>query len=184
VASTNASSRFNWPRSCKWRASRRSASSSFPLRTQSWNRRWQVWKGGYFSGSSRHCAPVPNIHNTAWSTGRVSCHGRPRLSARRCGRSTGSTTAHCSSVSSQRPRIGAFGDQQSVSRVPPIRLSHIYETGSSQPFVRATLRLPLPVPVHATYTDSLRLSSLSSACYSKRVHCLGESDSRTERQVH
>lgn len=36
----------------------------------------------------------------------------------------------CSSVSSQRPRIGAFGDQQSVSRVPPIRLSHIYETGS------------------------------------------------------
>lgn len=43
VASTNASSRFNLPRSCRWRASRFSASSSFPLRTHCWNRRWQVW---------------------------------------------------------------------------------------------------------------------------------------------
>jgi len=119
VASTNASSRFNCPRSCRYRASRRSASSSFPFRTHCWNLRWQVWKGGYFSGSSRHCAPVPNTHNTPCSTARVSCHGRPRLSARRCGRSTGSTTSHCSSVSSQRPRIGTFGDPQSISRVPP-----------------------------------------------------------------
>lgn len=130
VASTNASSRFNWPRSCKWRASRRSASSSFPLRTHCWNRRWQVWNGGYFSGNSRHCAPVPKTHSTPCRTARVSCHGRPRLSARRRGRSTGSTTSHCSSVSSQRPRIGAFGDQQSVSRVPPKPLPTIYETGS------------------------------------------------------
>lgn len=103
VASTNASSRFSFPRSCRCRASRFRASSSFPLRTHCWNRRWQVWYGGYFSGISRHCAPVPSTHSTPFSTARVSCHGRPRLSARRAGRSTGSTTAHCSSFSSQRP---------------------------------------------------------------------------------
>jgi hypothetical protein len=103
VASTNASSRFSRPRSCRCRASILSASSSLPLRIHCWNRRWQVWYGGYFSGNSRHCAPVPNTQNTPFSTARVSCHGRPRLSSRRCGRSTGSTTAHCSSVSSQRP---------------------------------------------------------------------------------
>jgi hypothetical protein len=114
------------------RANRRSASSSFPFRTHCWNLRWQVWNGGYFSGSSRHCAPVPNPHNTPCSTARVSCHGRPRLSARRCGRSTGSTTSHCSSVSSQRPRIGTFGDLQSIPRMPPTRTATIYETGSRQ----------------------------------------------------
>jgi hypothetical protein len=43
VASTNASSRFSRPRSCRCRASIFSASSSFPLRIHCWNRRWQVW---------------------------------------------------------------------------------------------------------------------------------------------
>src|SRR6202034_436152 len=103
VASTNASSRLSFPRWCRCRASRFNASSSFLLRTHCWNRRWQVWYGGYFSGISRHCAPVPRTQNTPFSTARVSCHGRPRLSSRRRGRSTGSTTNHCSSVSSQRP---------------------------------------------------------------------------------
>jgi hypothetical protein len=36
------------------------------------------------------------------------------LSSRRCGCSTGSTTAHCSSVSSQRPVIDACGDHRAV----------------------------------------------------------------------
>ena len=130
VASTNASSKFNWPRSCRCLANRRRHSSSFPLRTHCWNLRWQVWNGGYFSGNSRHCAPVPSTHNTPFNTALVSCHGRPRLSTRRCGRNTGSTTSHCSSVSSQRPRIGTFGVQQSISRMPPNRLPAIYETGS------------------------------------------------------
>ena len=103
VASTNASSRFSFPCSCRCRASSFSACSNFPLRTHCWNRRWQVWYGGYFSGISCHCAPVPNTQSTPFSTERVSCHGRPRLSGRRAGRSTGSTTAHCSSFSSQRP---------------------------------------------------------------------------------
>jgi hypothetical protein len=105
VASTNASSRFSFPCSCSRAASNRNASSNFPLRTHCWNRRWQVWNGGYFSGNSRHCAPVPNTHSTPFSTARVSCHGRPRLSARRAPRSTGSTINHCSSVNSQRPAI-------------------------------------------------------------------------------
>ena len=39
VASTNASSRFNLPFTCKCAASSFSACSSFPLRTQPWNRR-------------------------------------------------------------------------------------------------------------------------------------------------
>src|SRR5438876_4678488 len=80
-----------------------------------WNRRWQVWKGGYLSGSSRHCAPVPNTQSTPCRTARVSCHGRPRLSGRRSGRSTCSTSAHCSSVRSQRRRIG----QSEISRASP-----------------------------------------------------------------
>ena len=110
VASTNASSRLSLPCSYSRRASNLSACSSFPERTHCWKRRWQVWKGGYFSGNSRHCAPVPRIQNTPFSTARVSCHGRPRLSARRASRSTGSTISHCSSVNSQRPAIGACGD--------------------------------------------------------------------------
>ncbi len=105
VASTNASSRFNFPRSCKCLANRRIASTSLPSRTQCWKRRWQVWYGGYFDGNSAHCAPVPNTHSTPFSTARVSCHGRPRLSSRRAGRRAGSTNFHCSSLSSQRPAI-------------------------------------------------------------------------------
>lgn len=106
VASTNASSRCNRPCRCNCPANCRRASSSLPLRTHCWNRRWQVWYGGYFSGISRHCAPVPSTHSTPLSTARVSRHGRPRLSARRSGRSTSSTAAHCLSLSSQRPFIG------------------------------------------------------------------------------
>ena len=108
VASTKASSSFSLPCSCSRAASNFSASSSLPLRTHCWKRRWQVWNGGYFSGSSRHCAPVPSTHSTPFNTDRVSCHGRPRLSARRAPRNTGSTINHCSSVNSQRPAIGSF----------------------------------------------------------------------------
>lgn len=78
VASTKASSRFSLPCACRWAASSFNACSSFPSRTQPWKRRWQVWNGGYFSGNSRHWAPVPNTHNTPLRTVRVSCHGRPR----------------------------------------------------------------------------------------------------------
>ena len=123
VASTNASSRFSLPCSCSRAASSLSASSNFPLRTHCWNRRWQVWKGGYFSGSSRHCAPVPSTHSTPFSTARVSCHGRPRLSARRAPRRTGSTINHCSSVNSQRPAIWRSRDHtEQLQNAPVLKL--------------------------------------------------------------
>jgi hypothetical protein len=54
------------------------------------------------------------------------------LSSRRCGRSTGSTTAHCSSVSSQRPVIGACGDHRAAQG------SH---ENASQVFMRLVLIL-------------------------------------------
>src|ERR1035437_7644993 len=119
VASTNASSRLSLPCSRRCRARSLRAPSSFPDRTHCWNRRWQVWYGGYFSGNSRHCAPVPSTHNTPFNT------------ARRSGRSTGSTTSHCSSVNSQRPAIGACGDTQSIHRMPLFTTGNVYETGSS-----------------------------------------------------
>jgi hypothetical protein len=53
------------------------------------------------------------------------------LSARRSGRSTGSTTSHCSSVNSQRPAIGACGDTQSIHRMPLFTTGNVYETGSN-----------------------------------------------------
>lgn len=118
VASTKASSRFNCPRSCRYRANRCSTFSSLPLRTHCWNLRWQVWKGGYLSGNSRHWAPVPSTQSTPLSTARVSCHGRPRLSARRIGRKIGSISCHCSSVNSQRPCMAVNGALQSTTRVP------------------------------------------------------------------
>jgi hypothetical protein len=120
VASTNASSKFSLPCSCSRAASNRSASSNFPLRTHCWNRRWQVWKGGYFSGNSRHCAPVPSTHSTPFSTARVSCHGRPRLSARRAPRNTGSTINHCSLVNSQRPAMRHSRDHTEQFQNAPI----------------------------------------------------------------
>jgi hypothetical protein len=103
VASTKASSISSLPRFCNCFASRRNALPSLPSRTHCWNRRWQVWNGGYFSGNSRHCAPVPNTHRMPFNTARVSCQGRPRLSARRLGRKIGSSSAQSSSLTSQRP---------------------------------------------------------------------------------
>src|SRR5579859_4494110 len=139
VASTNASSRSSLPRSCRCRASKRSASTNLPSRTQAWNRRWQVWQGGYFSGISAHCAPVPKTHSTPFSTARVSCHGRPRLSLRRRGRKTGSNNSHCSSVSSQRPAIAVRRDALSNSSLAENYTKKVYEMGSRRaaaPFSR------------------------------------------------
>jgi len=65
-------------------------------------------RGGYFWGSSRHCAPVPKTHRIPLSTARVSCHGRPRPSVRRLGRKIGSMSFHWASLSSHRPRMPSF----------------------------------------------------------------------------
>jgi len=97
-----------------------------------WNRRWQVWYEGYFSGNSRHCAPVPSTHNTPFRTARGSCHRRPRRNADDPGRSTGSTNFHCSSVNSQRPVIRVARRHQSNSSMTRTSTPGNYETGSRQ----------------------------------------------------
>jgi hypothetical protein len=68
------------PRSLRSWASNRNIFSNTPFLAKSWNRRWQVWYGGYRSGRSFQGAPVRNIHNIPFMTARESCHGRPRLS--------------------------------------------------------------------------------------------------------
>ena len=128
VASTNASSRFSRPRSCRCRASVFSASSSFPLRIHCWKRRWQVWYGGYFSGSSRHCAPVPSTQNTPFSTARVSCHGRPRLP----GRSEERERIPCCVLQNVKLHSSSSVDRRGLSasepyHVTPARISGISE---------------------------------------------------------
>jgi hypothetical protein len=104
-ASMKASSKSSFARACNSSASMRKMRSSLSVRTHCWKRRWQVWYGGYLLGSSRHCAPVPNTHRIPLSTARVSCQGRPRPSARRCGLKIGSMSFHWASLSSHRPRM-------------------------------------------------------------------------------
>ncbi len=137
-ASINPSSSGNCPRACNSVARRRRIFSSLPSRTHCWNRRWQVWYGGYLLGSSRHCAPVPSIHNTPFNTARVSRQGRPRPSLRRAGCRIGSKTDHSASLTSQRPRIGFWSYQSYHSICPKSAVnksenqsSPIYGTGSS-----------------------------------------------------
>jgi hypothetical protein len=48
-----------------------------PCRTHCWNRRWQVWYGGYRWGRSFQGAPVRNIHRIPLSTYRGSVGRRP-----------------------------------------------------------------------------------------------------------
>jgi len=67
VASTNASSRLSLPRLYSRRTNSFSACSSLPERIHCWNRRWQVWNGGYFSGNSRHWAPCPAPRTPRWA---------------------------------------------------------------------------------------------------------------------
>jgi hypothetical protein len=107
-ASMKASSSSSFPRACNSSARTRKMRSSLPSRTHCWKRRWQVWYGGYFLGSSRHCAPVPKTHKIPSSTPRVSCQGRPRPSERRPGRKIGSMSCHWASLSSHRPRMPSF----------------------------------------------------------------------------
>jgi hypothetical protein len=102
-ASIKASSSCSFPRACNCSAKVCKMRSNLSSRTHCWKRRWQVWYGGYFLGSSRHCAPVPKTHKIPLRTARVSCHGRPRPSVRRWGRKIGSMTCHWASLSSHRP---------------------------------------------------------------------------------
>ena len=57
----------------------------------------------------------------------VLCRVRQHLSSQRCGRNTSFITFHYQSVNLQRLRMGAFRNQQSISRVAPNRLSVVTE---------------------------------------------------------
>ena len=92
------------PRSLTSRTSARNTSSKTPFSIHSWNRRWQVWYGGYRFGISCRGAPVRKTHKMPFRIARSSTLGRPLPSARRGAfGSTGTTTAHCSSLRSIGP---------------------------------------------------------------------------------
>jgi hypothetical protein len=76
---------------------------------------------------------------------------RPRLSARRIGRSTGSITAHCSSFSSQRPVMAVRGYPRAAPGSNEFHLSGIYETGSR---LGRTFATGLPEYAHDSIFDS------------------------------
>lgn len=101
VPSMKHSDRSRPPRSRTSWASRFKSLSRTPLRTQFWNRRWQVWYEGYRSGRSCQGAPVFKTHRMPLSTARVSFQGRPRPSGRHLGLGiSGFRSVHCSSVRS------------------------------------------------------------------------------------
>jgi len=81
-----------------------------------------------------------------FSTARVSCQGRPRLSARRCGRNTGSATAHCSSLSSHRPVTGASRPSRATAGSHEI---------APQLFIRLILIFIQPTKMAAIPEDNL-----------------------------
>jgi hypothetical protein len=115
LPSIKPSSGSSFPSWRNFSASTRNAFSNWPLRTHCWKRPCTVWYGGYFLGSSRHCAPVRRIHSTPFNTARVSAGGRPRPSDR-CGkRSSGSNTAQSVSDTSPRACIGRCADSPELS---------------------------------------------------------------------
>ena len=89
------------PRRSKSSASAARIWAKTPRWVHCWNRRWQVWYGGYLSGRSFQGAPVRNTHKIPLSTSRGSRGGRPRPPGfRRIGGTRGSMRRHCSLVRS------------------------------------------------------------------------------------
>src|SRR5579864_6099968 len=62
VPSMKHSDRSSLPRALRSAARAANARSNVPARPHAWNRRWQVWYGGYRSGKSFQGAPVRKIH--------------------------------------------------------------------------------------------------------------------------
>src|SRR5215207_6195295 len=92
------------PRSLTSFTRARNISAKTPFLTHSWNRRWQVWYGGYRLGMSCQGAPVRKTHKIPFRIARSFTLGRPLPSARRATfGSNGSTIAHCSSLRSIGP---------------------------------------------------------------------------------
>ena len=76
--SMKASERSSLPRRSRSSANTARILANTPARVHCWNRRWQVWYGGYRSGRSFQGAPVRKIHKMPLSTSRGSRGGRPR----------------------------------------------------------------------------------------------------------
>ncbi len=101
--SMKASVRSIFPLCRRSSASSRRAFGRTPSLTQRWNRRWQVWYGGYRPGKSAHGAPVRRIHSTPFTTSRGSRQGRPPLAPVLLRSGPGKEArmaSHCSSVRS------------------------------------------------------------------------------------
>ena len=75
--SMNASRISIWPRLYRSSASSWAIRLKTPCLTHCWNRRWQVWYGGYRWGKSFQGAPVRSIHRIPFSTCLGSRGGRP-----------------------------------------------------------------------------------------------------------
>jgi hypothetical protein len=99
--SMKASDKSSLPRCSRSSASTQRILANTPARVHCWNRRWQVWYGGYRSGKSFQGAPVRKTHRLPLSTSRGSRGGRPRPPGlRRIGGTSGSIRRHCSFVRS------------------------------------------------------------------------------------
>lgn len=97
--SIKASVKSSLPRCSKSSASAARIWAKTPSWIHCWNRRWQVWYGGYLSGKSFQGAPVRKTHKMPLSTSRGSRGGRPRPPGfRRIGGTSGSIRRHCSLV--------------------------------------------------------------------------------------
>jgi len=101
LPSRKVSSHFSRPSSSSAPSSVRQAFSQTPSSSHCLSRRQQVEGEGNSSGKNRHAAPVCRIHRMPSKQPRFDAQGRPLLSRRRRGGgSIGSTSSHCSSLSS------------------------------------------------------------------------------------
>jgi hypothetical protein len=124
------------------------------------------------AGNSDHCAPLPRIQNTPYSTARVSCQGRPRLSSRRAGRKTGSTNSHCSSVSSQRPAMTVCRDALSNFSLAEISPRNVYEMGSKEvrPLAQSIKKRIFVTVVAVSALALMALTPLAYVFYWRSIH--------------
>ncbi len=99
VASRKASSQSSRPRWSSMDSSFCQAFSQMPCSSQPRRRRQQVEPSGYWSGISRHRAPVRRTQRIPSRQSRLAAHGRPRLSLRRFGfGNSGAKISHCASL--------------------------------------------------------------------------------------
>ncbi len=116
VPSINPSLRSMPPRSRKSSAKAVRILAKTPDRFHSWNRRWQVLRGGYRSGRSAHGAPVRRIQRMPLSTARGLFGGRPDSPGWALGSGIYSAIrCHCSFVRSIGPVSAVYNTDKHIS---------------------------------------------------------------------